>query len=44
MYALPVGVTFLALASVTVALRLYARLHLVRKPGWDDLLIAVSLV
>ncbi|OOG00202.1 hypothetical protein ASPCADRAFT_127073 [Aspergillus carbonarius ITEM 5010] len=43
MYALPVGVTFLALASVTVALRLYARLHLVRKPGWDDLLIAVSL-
>ncbi|PWY68578.1 hypothetical protein BO94DRAFT_569878 [Aspergillus sclerotioniger CBS 115572] len=43
MYALPVGITFLALASVTVALRLYARLHLVRKPGWDDLLIAVSL-
>ncbi|RAL02894.1 uncharacterized protein BO80DRAFT_402628 [Aspergillus ibericus CBS 121593] len=43
MYALPVGITFLSLASITVALRLYTRVHLVRKPGWDDLLIAVSL-
>ncbi|PYI02081.1 hypothetical protein BO78DRAFT_352311, partial [Aspergillus sclerotiicarbonarius CBS 121057] len=44
MYALPVGIAFLALASITVALRLYTRLHLVRKSGWDDLLIVVSLV
>lgn len=44
MYALPVGIVFLCLATITVALRLYTRLRLVRKPGWDDLLIVVSLV
>ncbi|KAI2947727.1 hypothetical protein CBS147343_956 [Aspergillus niger] len=43
MYALPVGIVFLCLATVTVALRLYTRLKLVRKPGWDDLLIVLSL-
>ncbi|GFN14950.1 uncharacterized protein AtWU_04750 [Aspergillus tubingensis] len=43
MYALPVGIVFLCLATITVALRLYTRLRLVRKPGWDDLLIVVSL-
>ncbi|KAL3262299.1 hypothetical protein ABHI18_002887 [Aspergillus niger] len=43
MYALPVGIVFLCLATVTVALRLYTRLRLVRKPGWDDLLIVLSL-
>ncbi|PYH89848.1 hypothetical protein BO71DRAFT_487608 [Aspergillus ellipticus CBS 707.79] len=35
---------FLCLATVVVALRLYARLHMLRKPGWDDLLIALSLI
>ncbi|GAT23928.1 hypothetical protein RIB2604_01710710 [Aspergillus luchuensis] len=43
MYALPVGIVFLCVATITVALRLYTRLRLVRKPGWDDLLIVVSL-
>ncbi|PYH79720.1 hypothetical protein BO82DRAFT_356141 [Aspergillus uvarum CBS 121591] len=43
MYAVPIAVTFLSLACLVVALRLYTRLHMVRTPGLDDLLIVLSL-
>ncbi|PWY92783.1 hypothetical protein BO70DRAFT_425449 [Aspergillus heteromorphus CBS 117.55] len=44
MYALPVAITFLCLATVVVVLRLVVRLYVLRKPGWDDLLIGGSLI
>ncbi|RAL12254.1 uncharacterized protein BO97DRAFT_470459 [Aspergillus homomorphus CBS 101889] len=43
MYAVPIAITFLSLVCLVVALRLYTRLHMVRTPGMDDLLIVGAL-
>lgn len=38
-----VDITFLVLATIAVILRLYARLQVVKRPGWDDLSIIFAL-
>ena len=42
--ALGPAIACTALASLVVATRWYARLHLVRCVGWDDYVILLSLV
>ena len=42
LFGVVIGLT--ALAAVAVSLRLTARLWVLKKPGWDDLAIVVSLV
>ncbi|KAF7590740.1 hypothetical protein BBP40_002478 [Aspergillus hancockii] len=44
MYVVPISITFLALSIVTVVVRLYTRLYLVRTAGWDDLVISIALL
>ncbi|KAL4948618.1 hypothetical protein BDW69DRAFT_189096 [Aspergillus filifer] len=43
MYVLPVAITFVSVATVVVALRLYTRLRLIRTPGWDDWFLLLAL-
>jgi hypothetical protein len=42
--ALAVGAVLLAIATITVALRLYVRIILRNALGWDDYMITASLV
>ncbi|PLB52725.1 hypothetical protein P170DRAFT_454011 [Aspergillus steynii IBT 23096] len=44
MYVLDIAITFMVLTAVVVALRLFTRLYFIRTPGWDDLLIVLSLI
>lgn len=44
MYVLDIAIAFITLAAGVVALRLFTRLYFIRTPGWDDLLIVLSLV
>ena len=41
---LAIVITFTALATVAVALRLFARLFMARTAGWDDGLMVLALV
>ncbi|KAL4937562.1 hypothetical protein BDV06DRAFT_226830 [Aspergillus oleicola] len=43
MYVLPVAITFVSVATILVALRLYTRLRLIRTPGWDDWFLLLAL-
>ncbi|KAL4960764.1 uncharacterized protein BDV14DRAFT_211525 [Aspergillus stella-maris] len=43
MYVLPVAITFVSVATVVVALRIYTRLRLIRTPGWDDWFLLLAL-
>lgn len=44
MYVVAISSVFTGLAVLVVALRLYTRIHLVKAPGLDDLIIFVALV
>ncbi|KAK1139989.1 hypothetical protein N8T08_010985 [Aspergillus melleus] len=44
MYVLGIAIAFISLTVVVVALRLFTRLYFIHTPGWDDLLIVLSLI
>lgn len=44
MYVLPVSITFVSVATIVVALRLYTRFRLVHSPWWDDWFLVFALV
>ncbi|KAL4926933.1 uncharacterized protein BDV17DRAFT_293046 [Aspergillus undulatus] len=44
MYVLPVSITFVSVATIVVALRLYTRIRLIRAPGWDDWILLLALM
>lgn len=44
MYVLPVSITFVSVATITVALRLFTRIRLVCAPWWDDWFLVLALV
>jgi len=35
---------FLALATITVAFRLYTRIYITKNPGWEDFLVLIAWV
>ncbi|KAL4765534.1 uncharacterized protein BDW70DRAFT_168792 [Aspergillus foveolatus] len=44
MYVLPVSITFVSVVTITVALRLFTRIHLVCAPWWDDWFLVLALL
>ncbi|KAL5337307.1 hypothetical protein BJX70DRAFT_248425 [Aspergillus crustosus] len=44
MYFLPVSITFVCVATIVVALRLFTRIRLVAAPGWDDWFLLTALL
>ncbi|KAL4921784.1 hypothetical protein BDW62DRAFT_207984 [Aspergillus aurantiobrunneus] len=44
MYVFPVSITFVCVATIAVALRLFTRVKLVRSPGWDDWFLLLALL
>ncbi|KAL3430478.1 hypothetical protein BDV09DRAFT_189235 [Aspergillus tetrazonus] len=44
MYVLPVSITFVSVATITVALRLFTRIRLVCAPWWDDWFLVLALL
>ncbi|KAL4779376.1 hypothetical protein BJX76DRAFT_361841 [Aspergillus varians] len=44
MYVLPVSITFVCVATIVVALRLFTRIRLVSAPGWDDWFLLLALL
>jgi hypothetical protein len=44
MYVLPVSITFVSVATITVALRLFTRIRLVCASWWDDWFLVLALV
>lgn len=39
-----IGITFLIISFIIVALRMYVRLFMRRSAGWDDWLIVITMV
>ncbi|KAL4996386.1 hypothetical protein BDV10DRAFT_187179 [Aspergillus recurvatus] len=44
MYVLPVTITFVSVATLAVALRLFTRIRLVSAPWWDDWFLVLALL
>ncbi|KAL4810147.1 hypothetical protein BDV18DRAFT_156522 [Aspergillus unguis] len=44
MHVLPVGIAFVSVSTIVVALRLFTRIRLVSSPGWDDWFLLLALV
>jgi hypothetical protein len=44
MYVLPVSITFVSVATITVALRLFTRIRLVCASWWDDWFLVLALM